>query len=152
MNKFTQIAIAIFFGTVATLAGAAEGRTIVNFNESFTVLFEFDDNKILSQQVRDVITDAGEYAAQNGKRIRVEAFADERGTTAYNVGLAKRRANTVAALLREGGLDADSIDVTTYGEDPSVMLGEGHANAFGVGPGSGWALDRRVTYHLYDTE
>lgn len=153
MNRFTQIAIAIFFGMAATVAAAgAQSQTSVIFDESFTVLFEFDDNKILDEQVREVITDAGEYAAQNGKQIRIEAFADERGTYVYNQGLAQRRANTVVALLKQGGLSADRINVTVYGEDISVSAGHSHANAYGVGPSKGWGMDRRVTYHIFGAD
>lgn len=49
-------------------------------------------------------------------RITVEGHTDALGTDAYNEALSIRRAETVFQFLREGGIDADRMQVIGYGE------------------------------------
>lgn len=50
------------------------------------------------------------------RKVEAVGHADERGSKAYNEELAKDRAQSVAELLIECGLDADRVDVISKGE------------------------------------
>ena len=81
-------------------------------HESLVFYFDFDhDNLTASEQVKlnaEVIDYLGRFP---DVRITISGFADSRGSAAYNVGLANRRANNVAQLfITKGGLLADRIN------------------------------------------
>ncbi len=56
-------------------------------------------------------------ASQCGwKRFAVTGYTDTSGGTHYNDGLSLRRANSVAALMAQGGIAMDAVSVTGLGE------------------------------------
>lgn len=67
--------------------------------------------------------------------LRIEAHADARGTEAYNLALAQRRAEAVRKFLAEQGVPARTMT--------TVSMGEGHPQATGNDERS-WARNRRV--------
>jgi len=83
--------------------------------------------------VRDVLFDTAQHQLQPGarrsaaqlaailqqhpqRRIRVEGFADSRGSETYNLALSQRRAEAFRDALVENGVPADRIDVQGLGE------------------------------------
>ncbi len=49
-------------------------------------------------------------------RVEVDGYTDATGSDAHNQALSKRRADAVAAYLREHGLKADAFAATGHGE------------------------------------
>ncbi len=67
--------------------------------------------------------------------VRVDAYADPRGTEDENLSLSEKRAQSVREALLAGGIGADRIMVVAHGEQGSAST-EGDVD--------GYALDRRV--------
>jgi outer membrane protein OmpA-like peptidoglycan-associated protein len=83
------------------------------------VLFAFDDDQLGTVGERAVETAARTLDAQDARRLVVEGHTDARGKAAYNLGLARRRASTVAAALRRS-MPGVRIAVRAYGETRPV--------------------------------
>lgn len=77
----------------------------------FTVLFDTDSAK-LSSKAKKVLREAARF--YDDSPVTVAAYADKRHTKAYNQSLSERRAEAVAAYLRERGLNVG--EVKGYGE------------------------------------
>ena len=69
----------------------------------FVVYFEFDKSNLTPEGAKVVEDAAAAYKATGSARIAVTGYTDLAGTQRYNLGLSKRRADTVrAALVRQG--------------------------------------------------
>ncbi|MEK9671462.1 MAG: OmpA family protein [Rhodospirillaceae bacterium] len=70
-------------------------------------------------------------ASDAGRRVvLLTGHADTSGDKAYNRKLSEKRANAVAAALREIGIEPDKILTQFFGEDePAVKTGDGKRNA-----------------------
>lgn len=105
----------------------------------------FDFNRDAIRDVDQPILDAFAAAvtgAYPDALLTVEGFADQAGSSAYNVGLSRRRATAVRDYLVQQGLSADNIRVQAYGEQRLVNNETGVTN-----PQSG-IENRRVTFVL----
>jgi len=87
------------------------------------IYFEFDSSQ-LSQAGRDALAANAEWLQQDPTRkLLIEGHTDEVGTDEYNLALGERRARAAAEYLERMGIDADRIDVMTYGEErPASQL------------------------------
>ncbi|MBC7397062.1 MAG: OmpA family protein [Bdellovibrionales bacterium] len=107
--------------------------------------FGYNDAKLPaanSARVRKI----GAFLKKNNgswKRVTVAGHTDERGSKAYNLNLAKRRADTVKKLLGEGGAPLSKIRAVGMGED--YPLNKGHNEA-------AWAKNRRVELEFQDVK
>ncbi len=100
-----------------------------------TFYFDFDQSTLRSSD-RDILQLHASYLSSNSDAaVRLEGYADERGTREYNVALGERRANAVMKFLVVNGVSASQIDVVSYGEENPVD--PGHYEA-------AWAKNRRV--------
>ncbi len=54
----------------------------------------------------------------------VEGHADERGTREYNLALGERRANSVKQYLSALGVQANRVEVISYGEERPAVVGQ----------------------------
>jgi outer membrane protein OmpA-like peptidoglycan-associated protein len=77
--------------------------------------------------------------ANERARILVEGHADERGDSRSNEALAERRARAIRNHLVTSGVDADRIEVVTYGDRRPVCHDRGEKC---------WALNRRAEIRL----
>jgi len=93
--------------------------------------FRFDSARLPGDATRKLDAAASFAAANPSARIVLDAHCDPRGTSAYNVGLAIRRAEAVRDRLIGAGVPRDQIVLSIYGKD-----GEKRAT---------YAEDRRVT-------
>jgi len=71
----------------------------------------------------------------SANKVRIEAFADERGTHVYNTKLTTRRAEAVKSALVSMGVSADQVEMASYGEANPVK--DGHCEEC-------WEANRRV--------
>jgi outer membrane protein OmpA-like peptidoglycan-associated protein len=70
-------------------------------------------------------------------KIRVDGYADPRGTIDTNLKLSQDRANAVRDLLLASGVDEQSLEVNAYGKSQSI-----------ADDNDGYALERRVRLTL----
>ncbi len=62
------------------------------------------------------------------ERLRVEGHTDDRGSDAYNLRLSQRRAETVAELLVEAGMERRHIEARGLGSSMPVVPGDAAEN------------------------
>ena len=85
-------------------------------SRSFLVFFDWDKSD-LSARARQIIAQAAQASTQaQVTRIEVDGYTDRSGTPSYNIGLSKRRADTVAAELVRDGVPRASITTMAFGE------------------------------------
>ncbi len=89
---------------------------------------------------RDLLARHAEYLVAHPRAmLAVTGHADPRGSAAANLELSRRRAEAVAAVLREHGVEAGRL----------IVDGLGEAAAGEAGPGQ-WAQQRRVDLEYLD--
>ena len=94
--------------------------------KQFVVYFEFDKSDLTPEGAK-VVQDAADAFKQTGSaRIAVTGYTDLSGTQRYNLGLSKRRADTVhAALVRDGVPDGVIAEAWRGKENPAVPTPDG---------------------------
>lgn len=97
---------------IAGMYAALEGKR---------VQFEFDRSEVQSEY-HDVIKMHADYLALNQEaKLTVEGHCDERGSREYNLALGERRANAIKNALIAEGVEANRIDVISFGEDRPLV-------------------------------
>ena len=81
------------------------------------VFFEFDE-AIVRDDARSVLeANAKVLKALPGTKVVIEGHCDERGTSAYNLVLGERRAQSVKRYLQNLGIPPSEIQITSYGKE-----------------------------------
>ena len=110
---------------------------------NIAVYFRTDSSRLeagADERLRQIATQLREYP---GLRIHVAGYADRRGTPAYNQRLSQRRAETVAAVLHQAGIDRERIHVEAHGQSNAAAK---------RGDLEGYVFDRRVNIELSLTD
>jgi len=98
------------------------------------VFFAFDSAE-LNEDAQKILENKAEWLRQNeDAKITIEGNCDERGTTAYNLALGERRAESAKKYLVALGINGDRIVTISYGEEKPAVIGSGKAV---------WAKNRR---------
>jgi outer membrane protein OmpA-like peptidoglycan-associated protein/opacity protein-like surface antigen len=94
--------------------------------KQFVVYFNFDKSDLTPEGAK-VVQDAADAYKQTGSaRIAVTGYTDLSGTQRYNLGLSKRRADTVrGALVRDGVPDGVIAEAWRGKENPAVPTPDG---------------------------
>jgi peptidoglycan-associated lipoprotein len=92
--------------------------------ETQTVYFAFDNSTISGDYEEMLAAHAAFLSKDASIKVKVEGHADERGTPEYNIALGERRAMAVSKYLQALGVQADQIDVVSYGEEKPLVLGQ----------------------------
>lgn len=101
------------------------------------VYFDFDSS-VLSDMAKDVLSRKAEYLRANPEAsVIIEGHCDERGTSAYNIALGDRRAESAKAFLVDLGIDAAQLATISYGEERPVDTGHNE---------EAWAKNRRAHF------
>jgi len=107
----------------------------VKLRQTRTIYFDFDVSAI-KDSFRELLQAHGTFLAKNPSiQVRLEGYADERGTPEYNIALGERRAKAVAEIFRTLGVSDSQMEVISYGEEKPVDPGHNEA---------AWAKNRRV--------
>jgi len=93
----------------------------------FLLYFDFDSAAITADGKKVVDSAAKAVVAGKPATVIVTGFTDRAGSEAHNMALSKKRAEAVAAALKQAGVKADmKILVASYGEmDPQVQTPDG---------------------------
>ncbi len=87
------------------------------------IFFDFDRSNI-RPDAEPVLQENAEVLKNNpGMTVVIEGYADIRGSDAYNLGLAQRRANSAKAYLVNLGVDPSRIQTTSQGETTKFAAG-----------------------------
>jgi len=99
------------------------------------ILFDYDKSNIRASE-SSKITDIVNYMTQNpSASLRIDGYADPRGTNQYNMVLSQKRVNTVRDALVKAGVAQSRIAPSHYGEARPKCTEKTEAC---------WQLDRRV--------
>jgi outer membrane protein OmpA-like peptidoglycan-associated protein len=101
------------------------------------VLFRTGSAEITPEIAHQVQVLAQAVAKSPALKIRVDGYADPRGTIDENMKLSQSRANAVRDLLLAAGLSDEVMEVNAYGKSQSVAADS-----------DGYALERRVRLTL----
>ena len=106
------------FNTVAPVPPPAQIAPVPATTPARTYLVFFDwDRADLTDRARQIIAEAASASTHvSYTKIEVQGNADRSGTPAYNLGLSKRRAETVAAELVRRGVPRTAIDIQAFGD------------------------------------
>lgn len=102
---------------VTTDVSAVQDETMVAYEASEAVLFEYNESTLLpaaAQTLDAILADAGTQGFAGA--VRVEGHTDDTGEEAANQRLSEERARAVADYLTGHGIAADRITVTGRGE------------------------------------
>lgn len=105
---------------------------------AFTVRFAFDQATVAGDAPATLQKLAACLAAAPARRVQVDGHCDDRGTTAYNLALGKRRAEAVKKYLGDLGVAA-TIETNTYGEEKGLC---------GEATEACWARNRRAEFKV----
>ncbi|MBH1989783.1 MAG: peptidoglycan-associated lipoprotein Pal [Alphaproteobacteria bacterium] len=97
--------------------------------EGDRVFFDLDKSAVTAAEAAKLDKQVA-WLAQNENasvRVVVEGHCDARGTTEYNLGLGKRRAEAVKAYLASKGISADRVDTVSYGKERPAVVGSDEA-------------------------
>ena len=92
----------------------------------FIVYFNFDKSDLTADGQKVIDQAVAAYKQTGSARVKVDGYTDLAGTQGYNMGLSKRRADTVSAALVKGGVPASAIGEAWHGkENPAVPTADG---------------------------
>lgn len=101
------------------------------------VLFRTGSAEIPPETAQGVQTLAGVLSKSPALSVRLDGYADPRGTAEANMKLSEARANAVRDLFIAAGVSEQSLEVNAYGKSESVAEDS-----------DGYALERRVRLTL----
>ena len=101
--------------------------------------FAFDSSE-LSKKSQDVLKSKAKILKKNPElNMVIAGHCDERGTDEYNMALGERRARAAYEYLILLGVDADRMDLVSYGEERPIA--EGHNE-------EAWSKNRRDEFKI----
>jgi outer membrane protein OmpA-like peptidoglycan-associated protein len=101
------------------------------------VYFDFNKSTLRPEGIVTIQHDAEYLTAHPDLRVTIGGFADQRGSSSYNLALGERRAHAVKDKLIEDGVPADNIQIVTFGRDAQTCTA-GNENC--------WQQNRRVAF------
>jgi len=100
------------------------------------------DSSMLSQKAQDILKAKARILKDHPElRMVIAGHCDERGTDEYNMALGERRARAAYEYLVLLGVDADRVDLVSYGEERPLV--EGHNK-------EAWAKNRRDEFKIIE--
>jgi outer membrane protein OmpA-like peptidoglycan-associated protein len=101
------------------------------------VLFRTGSAEIAPEMANGIQVLAEAVAKSPALKVRVDGYADPRGTVDANLKLSEARANAVRDLFLAAGVDEEALEINAYGKSLSVAADS-----------DGYALERRVRLTL----
>lgn len=91
------------------------------------IYFAFDRYAILPEGKQVLTTKAELMKKFPSIRVRIEGNCDERGTQEYNLALGERRAQAARDFLAALGVNANQMEIFSYGKENPAVQGSGEA-------------------------
>ena len=101
------------------------------------VLFRTGSAELTPEMANGIHVLAEAVAKSPALKVRVDGYADPRGTVDTNLKLSEARANAVRDLFLAAGVDEEALEINAYGKSQSVAADS-----------DGYALERRVRLTL----
>ena len=101
------------------------------------VLFRTGSAEITPETAHGIQLLAGAVRNHPALQVRIDGYADPRGTVDTNLKFSEQRANAVRDLFLAAGIDDEALEVNAYGKSQSVAADN-----------DGYALERRVRLTL----
>jgi len=136
--KAASLALALAFGLSSCASEVAPPRSSANdaavgggvnvppgSNEDFIVnigrrVFFTENSAALDDTAKTTLDNQAQWLTTYARyKIKVEGFADEKGTSQFNMQLGEKRAQAVAAYLASKGIPAGRIKAKSFGNEPS---------------------------------
>jgi outer membrane protein OmpA-like peptidoglycan-associated protein len=140
-ERLTQSVAQLDSSLTAARASAAQlDETLGRTDEvGFDVTFRTDDDAVMAQSMSPLLKLGALVASMPQARVRIDGYADPRGSNAWNDDLSLRRAQSVAAVLAAAGVPRERMVLEAHGK---------RAKASADGDPDSYALERRVTVRL----
>lgn len=101
------------------------------------IYFAFE-SAVLMDKAKEILSQKAEWLLTNpDTSIIIEGHCDERGTSAYNIALGDRRAESARSYLVDLGIDTTQLSKISYGEERPVDTGNSE---------DAWSKNRRVHF------
>jgi len=101
------------------------------------VYFDFDSSAV-GDMAKNVLSRKAEWLRMTpDASVIIEGHCDARGTSAYNIALGDRRAESAKSFLLDLGIDANQLSTISYGEERPVDMGKNE---------EAWAKNRRAHF------
>ncbi len=97
--------------------------------------FPFDSDELSADDLQTLQQHLSFLQKNPSIKVVLKGHTDERGTVNYNLALGEKRANSVQAFLVSNGINANRIDVISFGETKPIATS--HTE-------EAWAKNRRV--------
>jgi outer membrane protein OmpA-like peptidoglycan-associated protein len=123
--------------TAETVRSAADDASDVLDGLQGDVLFRTGSAEITPDIAHQIQVIAQAVAKSPSLKVRVDGYADPRGSDESNMKLSQDRANAVRDLLLAAGVGAELLEVNAYGKTQSI-----------ASDSDGYALERRVRLTL----
>jgi outer membrane protein OmpA-like peptidoglycan-associated protein len=101
------------------------------------ILFRTGSAEVTQDLAHQILVLAQAVAKSPALKVRVDGYADPRGTADDNMKLSQDRANAVRDLLLAAGVSDEALEVNAYGKSQSIAADS-----------DGYALERRVRLTL----
>jgi outer membrane protein OmpA-like peptidoglycan-associated protein len=136
-NRSLAVQVAQLSHSVEAAQAAKNDPTAALDGLQGDVLFRTGSAEIAADTAHQIEVLAQAVAKSPQLKVRVDGYADPRGTVEANLKLSEERANAVRDLLRASGVSEQSLEVNAYGKNLSV-----------ADDPDGYALERRVRLTL----
>lgn len=103
------------------------------------IYFDFD-SALLKDTAKNELVRKAEWLRENpDASVIIEGHCDERGTSAYNIALGDRRAQSAMVFFVDMGIDAKQFSTISYGEERPVNAAQTE---------EAWATNRRAHFAI----
>lgn len=127
-------------GGVSVNAEEQKAETNAEWFKLLSVYFDFDAYDVKDIEKEKLVENAKWLIANaKGKKIIVEGNCDERGSSEYNLALGAKRAANLKQFLIENGLDKESVETVSFGEEKPAYLGHNE---------NSWQKNRRGEFKI----
>jgi peptidoglycan-associated lipoprotein len=114
--------------------------TDASFHENVKdIFFDFDSYDIRSDAQPLLSQNASFLNQHPSLKVVIGGFADERGSTEYNLALGENRANAAKQALVTGGVSPDRLRTVSYGKEKQFCTESNEAC---------WQLNRRAQFSI----
>ncbi len=130
-------------GRIAPDADGTAPLSQVDVTHEYNVVdrihFDYDSDVLKSEWIQPLENNARWMMDHQTYFMIVEGHCDERGTSEYNLALGERRAKAIRVFLVQRGVEADRVQIRSYGEEQPLDAGHDE---------TAWYQNRRAEFQV----